>query len=496
MRLLLALCCLLTNLNLTANDDLYARLRTLLPGDGQAVATERQFLYRQLNDLFTELEAEERVHRKGKKKRIKRIQEHLHERYFRSYRTDADLLDAFRSNSFNDATAAILAALCLEKYKVAYAFRVDHYRAFVVADPGRRDVRYDFAEDRRMRGAEKQAFRRDYLTALRSTIVPELTDSLSEAYFYANYYRPETPLTVPQMAGFMYYTAAQHAYRASNYTVAVGLTERALTYENRTPFLVLLKAADTQLNTTDEPILDGDVTTLYSQWSEAPDNAYLPAAILQKFDEEQRTVLAGGDPKSTGKLLKNYLAGAPHGSAEWREDMELLQRLRLLHHYYKSDQFQAARAVAEDLHYAAPDEERLEFLLGEVIVAQLRRKPLAGAAFRKRMGELTERYPFLRTHERFVDLYLREQAVSIRNHYYADRPDLARPALDHFRASLSSLTISEERSLWTLTAFTAASYHAFLAGDYAAALRFVDEGLGYAPDDQFLLHRRAVLANY
>ncbi|MEL7162604.1 MAG: hypothetical protein AAFN92_17740, partial [Bacteroidota bacterium] len=90
----------------------------------------------------------------------------------------------------------------------------------------------------------------------------------------------------------------------------------------------------------------------------------------------------------------------------------------------------------------------------------------------------------------------REQAWKVRDLYEKDRPDLAAPALERFRRSLVDIPIGSERNLWTLTAFVAASNYHFRVEDFVGARKFLEEALRYAPQDQYLLHRREVLAKY
>ena len=482
---------------LSANN-LYERLRQIVPGDGTEAVTERQFLYQRTSQLFAILESEEKVHRKGKKKRIKRIRKFLAEKVLTTYQATAELEDVFRTGAYNDDAATLLLALCLEQYNVDYAVYVDHWRTYLVADPGGKDIDIDYSPERKRSDDLRKAYRQDYLQLVRQTIQPELPQLLGDAAattFYNNYYRPDRRLTFGQLVAHYHYTLAKGAYAEGDYITARGLLEQALQRENRVAFVTLLQAVDNQLASAEAAITQ-DIGELFASWQADPDNAYAPAALLHHFDNQQRLILTSNEPSRTETLLASYLTRAPAASPTYRKNLTQLQQLRLLQHYFATEQIDQAHELARQLYEADPADERLQYLLGELVVAQLRLGVTTGDAFRQRLTIIAEEYPWLRAQDRFVDLALRERALVIRDLYDGDRPDLALPVLNEFRESLRDLQIGQERSLWTLTAFAAASYYHFRVEDYGRAVAFIEEALEYAPEDQYLIHRLLVLRNY
>ena len=498
MRLLLLCCVLLTSVGLRA-DDLSDRLRLLVPGSAAAAVNERQYLYQQVTELFGELEREEKVHRKRKKKRIRRIRDYLGEKVLLQYEASATITDVFQTGRYNYATASVLAALCFEKYEIAYAGYVDHWKAYLIADPVRRSINIYYGDPNADEAALKRSYRQDYLQLARETVGPNLPDLNGDAAanaFYDYHYRPSHKLTFTQLAAYAHFTNAQAEYAGGRHGRAIELAEAALALENRTPFLVILEAAKIQLKAKVSPEVVGDMGALFFAWHEDPLNGYIPAAILQNFDEEQRLLLASNEAGLTRNLLETYLAKAPTGHEEWRIQMEQLQQLRLLEHHHKQGDHPAAMGLAEKLYIEYPDDERFTFLLGEIVVSKLRKDAATSEALRQQMVAAALKYPFLNQHPRFIDLYLRQQALRIRDLYAEERPELAGAALDKFRASLASIDVGEDRSLWTLTAFAAASYYHFTIEDYRGAVKYIEEALQYAPQDRYLIHRLSVLEKY
>ncbi|TXF91444.1 hypothetical protein FUA23_01755 [Neolewinella aurantiaca] len=479
-------------------DALSSRLRLLLPGDDAPTVNERQFLYQRVSLLFDVLE-NDKVGRKSIKKRIKKISSRLEDDYLRVYAPDARLADAFLTGRYNDATAALLTALAFEEFDVEYEGYVDHWEAYLVADPDRvNTVVYQPGHQKHKDNAEL-AFRRNYLELLRATLLadlPNMSNKEVDELFERYYYKPEKKLSFGQLTAFMQFRRAQAAYSAKDYTLAVELLENALSKEDRPAFLVLRKAAELQIKAINRPEVEGDIPTLFQQWSEAPDNKYLPAALLQHFDEQQRLLIAEGRIGEAADLLADYLNRAPAGKITWAGEMSRLQKYRLLSHHFLNGNISEARRIAENLYAEDPENETVKYLLGEIVIDQLRRSRATGRAFSSAVETAATDFPFIRRQDRFADLLLRELAWKVRDVFAEENGPGGEDALRTFRNSLVDIPINESRKIWTLTAFIAASNYYFRAEDYARARFYVEEGLKYNAGDEYLLHRRELLARY
>jgi len=183
---------------------------------------------------------------------------------------------------------------------------------------------------------------------------------------------------------------------------------------------VLRKAAELQIKAINRPEVEGDISTLFLQWTEAPDNKYLPAALLQHFDEQQRLLIADSRLGKAADLLSEYLSRAPVGKTAWTEEMSLLQKYRLLSHHFLKGNISEARRLAEGLYAGDPENETVKYLLGEIVIDQLRRSRATGQAFTKAVETAANNFPFIRRQERFADLLLRELAWKVRDVFAED----------------------------------------------------------------------------
>lgn len=480
-------------------DALSTRLRLLLPGEEPARVNERQFLYQRISQLMLTLEKDDRVQRGSTKKRISKIQSRLRRDHLLQYQASATLTDAFRKGSYSDATAVVLTALLFEKYEVAYDGYVDYWEAYLIADPDERKVEIRHPQSQKWKEVKEENFRQDYISLVRATVAeeaPVLSAEEAKIFFYRYHYTPSKKLSFGQLSAYLQYRRAQAAYAEEKYQQTIDLLEAALRREERPAFLVLRRAAELQLAALNRPEVAGDIAEFFQQWEEAPDNRYLPAAILQHFDEQQRLLLAQKRPDLAQKLLENYQNRAPVGHEKWQAELAHLHHLRLLNHYFSNGRLDLAKGIAEDLYAENADNEAIRYILGEIVIDNLRRGKSSGTEFSSRVEAAANKYPFIRQQDRFADLLLREQAWKVRDLYAEDRPDLAGPALDQFRQFLVDIPIGRERNLWTLTAFISASNYHFRMEDYHGARHFLEEALRYAPDDPYLTHRRTVLAKY
>ncbi|MBC6994686.1 hypothetical protein QWY85_07815 [Neolewinella lacunae] len=494
--LLPLLLCLATGLRA---DVLSTRLRLLLPGDDPATVNERQFLYQRIDQLFTRLEEEERLSRKSTSKQITRIVSRLQRELFRTFAADARLDDAFRTSRYSDATAAILTALAFERFQIDFNGYVDHWEAFLVADPEGKKVVVRSPSTKKRKETVVQAYQRDYLALIRGTVeprLPSLTEEQAEALFYRYYYSPHRALSFGQLSAYLQYRRAQDAYQRKDYPACQVLLDAALAREERPAFLVLRRAAELQLAAANRSTVAGDVAEFFQQWAEDPTNRYLPAAILQHYDQQQRLFFAQNQVTAATALLEEYLERAPAGQAAWGVAIRKLHQLRLLNHYHTAGRLDLAKSIADTLYRQDPANPTVRYVLGELVIANLRGTRPGDPDFLRSAETAAANYPFIRQQDRFADLLLREQAWKVRDLYASDRPDLASIALEAFRKSLQDTPLGRERSLWTLTAFAAASNYHFRIEDYHGARHYVEEGLRHTPEDSYLLHRRAVLARY
>lgn len=497
MRLLLLLVFLFSVSQVWA-DDLTSRLRQLLPGEEPATVNERQFLHQRVREMYDGLDGA-KISGKSTKKKIARIESLLNRSYFRSYNSGAQLTDAFRRGQYNDATATVLMALALEHFNIEYYALVDHWEAYLLADPTDQKKELRHPASRKRNEEMETTFQANFIELIRATINPDLEvrgkEQISMA-FADYYYQPRKLLTFGQLAAYALFQEGNAAYRNRNYQLAIDLATRAAQREHRPAFLMLRRAAEIQMAVLGMPEKTGDIATFYKYWTKDPENKYYPAAILNHFDEQQQILLATDRPDLARKLLDDFASKAPAGSAVWEQELIKLQRFRLIDHFYKKGRLDLAKAEAEVLYKADPDNETVRFLLGELVIGGLRRTNVKGGDYGRIVQAAAEQYPFIREQDRFADLLLRELAWKVRDLFAIDNLGEANEALNRFRTALIDIPIGRKRSLWTLTAFYAASDFYFRQKDFGEARAFIAEALEYSPEDQFLLHRSDILNRY
>ncbi len=495
--LLLSLALLLT-LRLNA-DTLDGRLRLLFPGEEAGTVTDRQYFEKGLENIFRQLRYTDRADRKNTRKRLALIRGRFTRQVFRQYDPSATLTDGFRHGTYNDATASVLLALALEEFSIPYESYVDHWECYLVADPAQSHTALRHPGARPHDPEAELRYRREYVNLVRQTIgedLGELSPEAADSVFYRYYYRPGRSLNFLQLSAYQQLRLAQTAY-ANGHFAEVGETLReASLRENRRAFLVLARAGELQLSSLEQPEVEGYVTSLFEFWQEEPGNDYLAAALLRHFDTRQQVFLAADDPDGARRFLKDYLRRAPDGLEKWAGELQVLQQLRLLNYYQQKGQIAAALHLAEALQRSEPGNQRYQEYFAELMLVELRRSYDDPAELARRAREAAKQFPFLKAHDRYTDIMLRQRALLIRDLFAAGRETEGLTQIHDFRTLLTDTGNGNDRPLWTLTAFVAASNYYFAKKDYAPARAYIEEALRYDPANDFLLHQQDLLSRY
>ncbi|MCP9237191.1 hypothetical protein [Lewinella sp. JB7] len=479
--------------------DLGHRLRLLFPGEEPTAVSERTYLTKQLENVFRQLRYRDRVDRRSIKRQAKQILERYEKQVFRTYDPAAELSDAFRSGRYNDATAAVLLALTLEEFNIAYESYVDHWESYLVLDPaGKRLLLRNPAAQPHEPEAER-AFRREYLTLVRSMLDQDLTalsPAQADSVFYQYYYRPNQRLNFVQLSAYEQFRLAQSAYAAADYAATSRHVATALEREARLAFVVLDEAAKVQLSSLQRPDEAAYLRRMFSVWRAEPSNRYVAATLLRHFDGGQEALLAEDRPTEAASLLTRYLTESPASATAWRTELQLLQRLRLLGYYQGKGALKEARQLAEILHAEDPTDQRYQDYVAELVLVDLRNSYPDAEELVAQTEQAAEQYPFLRSHDRYADVILRRHAIRVRDYFARLDAPGGLSALAEFRKVLAEVPGGLDRRLWTLTAFVAASNYYFAEEDYAPARAYIEEALSHDPANDFLLHQQDLLSRY
>ncbi len=479
--------------------DLSDRLRLLYPGDEPAVADARSFVEKKLENLFRQLRYTDKLTRKSLRRQVRGIEDRVTRDVLRYYDPAAELADAFRNGTYNEATATLLYALTFEAFNLPHAGYVDHWESYLLVDPGGKRITVRNPSARPHTPETELTYRREYLGLIRSTLdkkLPALSPAEADAVFFTYYYQPGRRLTFRQLFAYAQFRLAQSAYATADYARADRLLANARLQESRPAFQLLERAQEIQLSALDRPDMESYVTELFALWQEAPHNRYFPAALLQHFDERQSILLKQRRPDDARELLAHYVIRCPDGQADWSNQLRLLQSLRLLAFYQEQGQTVQALHLAEALLAGAPGNSNFQGYVAELTLVHLRQTYPNPDELVAEAAKAAERYPFLLQHGRYADILLRQAALRVRDYFAAREETAGLEALTEFREKLSLIPNGYDRTLWTLTAFVAASNYYFAEKDYPPARAFIKEALEHDPANDFLLHQQDLLSRY
>ncbi|MBB4077428.1 hypothetical protein GGR28_000029 [Lewinella aquimaris] len=498
VHLLLLLLLLFFSVQLAASD-LGNRLRLLFPGEEPAVVSEREFLGKQLENIFRQLKYQDRLERRSVKKQVDRITDRFKQQVFRTYDPAAELTDAFRSGRYNDATASVLVSLTLEKFNIPHEGYVDHWESYLLVDPqGKRLIVRNPAARPHDPEAER-SFRREYLSLVRTMVdqdLTALTPAEADSVFYQYYYRPNHRLTFLQLSAYEQFRLAQSAYIMADYRATARHISTALLRDSRMAFMVLDQAAKVQASSLKRPNEADYARRLFVGWRGDPDNRYYAAALLRHFDERQQALLSADRPGAADTLITVYLANSPQGATEWQNEVRTLQQLRLLAYHQEKNEIDRALELAEELYAGNPESQQYRNYIAELTLVYLRDTYSDPEELLRQVERKVGRYPFIKEHDRYADIILRQQALRVRDRFAATEIVEALGALAEFRQLLVTVPGGLDRKLWTLTAFVAASNYYFAEREYVPARAYIEEALLHDPTNDFLLHQQDLLSRY
>ncbi|WP_116108320.1 hypothetical protein [Lewinella sp. IMCC34191] len=498
MRFLYLLVLVFFTLTLRA-ERLEDRLRILMPGEGVEVRQDRRLVEARIEDIVRQLRREDQLAPSPLPDQISRIAARLNGDLLQTYRPDARLIDAIREGIYSDATATILYALSLEQFKIVYEVHVDHWETYLLVDPAgiRKKLHHPLAQEHTE--LSEMTYRREYLALIRSTAepnLPPLTEQQSDSLFYRYFYFPYERLTIRQLSGFQQLRLGIHAYADGDYDATHECIAHARQLDNRPAIDVLERAVEWQTMAFSALGSHLETTSLFEKWQREPDDPYYPALLLQTFDRQHRALLASDRLDEVSPLIRQFTVQVPKGRQDWVERLESLREIRLLQYYIENQKVVPALELAERLLKGDEQNPHYRAYVAELSLHEIQRNHaepedqvrLAKAAVRK--------HPFIAKNARYADVMLRESALSIRDHFAADREAEALRELDYFRAQFERLPRGNDAGLWILTAYVAASNYYFAEEDYPTARRYVEEALRLYPQSEFLLHQRDLLARY
>lgn len=474
-------------------------MRVLFPGDAPEMTRERRLVADRMEKLLRRLRHDDKVGELALPQQLEAISQRLRREVFLSYKPGASLADAVERGEYSDATAAVVTALCLDHFAIVHEVFVDHWEAYVIAAPRGGAYRLRHPGAGRHDPLEESSFRREYLALWRTTadeLLPPLSDRQSDSIFYANYYDPTQYLTFRQLSGYQQFRLAQHAYRTGDYDGVSSLLERARLLEDRPAFALLERAATLQATSLGVLQDDNKTDRLFESWRREPANPHYATALLHQFDRGQQRLLAEGKIDAVRSLLESFVRRAPEDVPHWAERLQALGDIRLLSHYQRTGKAVPALQMAENLYRRDPDNPHFRTYLAELTLYDVQRNYTATDEQVTAAKAAAKRYPFLRESARYADIVLREAALKVRDHYAAGRSTEGKKALEAFRRQLKALPSGNDRKLWTMTAFVAASNYHFGEEEFARALAYLDEALTYDPRSEFLIHQRDLIARY
>lgn len=461
--------------------------------------TERQFVHLAIIDLVNSLQAD-KVDRKSATQKIELIHERVTMNFLRTYRSGANLIDLFRLGEYDDVSMVLLEAILLEQFGVAYVAFIDHWEARLLADPAGAKTVLAIPVTNHQETARQRAFRMDYVEVLNLTVLPAQRPTSSvgvDSLFNRYHYAAREALNFKQLVGYWHYQQALRLYGVKDYLGVIRtLNVARQTGGKRPAFEALEQATYLQLAEWEGENAQQSLFYFFELWHKDPDNAYLPNALLTHFIYSTNHLLKPGTSFGEAEQLYQFLDSRGKDHPAWRNHLREIYYLQKSRYYGEQNRYDLVTTYIDSLYVMRPGNPVYQKVIGDLTFRAIRAEGLSGQALQQRLDLATARYPFMLKNRGIANVVLEDEARTIRAYYESDQGYQGDNQLVLFRNQLTKVSPTKQRNIWVLTVYVAASNYYFRLGNYAQALRLVEEGLAFNPEDDYLLHRRDVLRRY
>lgn len=473
--------------------ELDEQLALLIPGTSIQESSGRHYAQQQLESLFARLEAQ-RIRRKRPAKMLARIQEEVTRTFFQEYLPQADFHALIKQGQFNQNTATALYALVLSYFQIPYHLQVQAADLVLLPLPSENDSPLAIPQVRPLSETAAEHFRTAYVDLLRATNFPPDTDTrqLSTTELYQRYYLQEgQPLQLREAAAFLYYQQALLAYQDKAWSRCQDMLGRAKQLSPHAMCEVLERAIWLQLASQDANSQESTFY-LWKLWEAQPGQPWQDE-LLKRFDAQVRQLPAASKAQidSIYTTFRQGFGTQPEAQARLRE-----------HYFVLSARYEAEAGhtvavlnLMDSLYLLRPAETDIQDILAQMMVWSLHKERRFEEGL-KRIAYYQQHYPFVVHNQVFQDQHLFYQAERVHHYFQADDEQAGLNYLQEFENLLRRTGETPRYDAWVTTAYLAASNYYFRQERYPPARVYIERALDHAPADDYLLHRRDLLARY
>lgn len=472
--------------------ELDQQLQLLLPGTGLQEQSVRAYAKERLNEMLTQLEAQN-IRKKKPHKALAMLKEAMGEQFLKNHQPFSKIQFFFTQGQYDQTTASAVYALTLEYLGLPYLLQVQGTEVSILVDLGKNTERISVKGAEKPNAEKERQFQSAYLEVLRSIgYIPDAEWNHSPDQLFNRYYLGgDQQLTLRQLASFLYYRQALRAYTDRAWAASLDWLYLARQLHPWPVQEVLQRAIWLQLATEDTKTTTS-LDYLWKIWERSP-GAPWQGQLIHRFNDLLRdhptpnSWMIDSTYMAFQQRFKNY----PGALGQLRE-IYYLQSARM---YAQQGNTTSVMNYMDSLYRYQPNNTAIHEVLAGMLVWSLRKE----RAFEPGLEQIviySRKYPFLTTNPIFVDHHLMYQAEKVR--YYFDQDDRIKGLeyLDDFKRLATSSSRTPRYNSWVLTAYLAASNYYYRQNDFRQALNFIEQGRQESPTDPYLDHRADVLLKY
>jgi hypothetical protein len=480
------------SLGTLAAAELDEQLALLIPGTSIQESSGRYYAQQQLEALFARLE-DQRIRRKRPKKMLALLQTEVENTFLKQHQPQADFRTLIKQGQYNQSTATALYALVLSYFEIPYQLQVQAADLILLPLPDGNRTALDIPHTDPLSGAAAERFRAAYVDLLRATNYPPASArELSNEELYKRYYLEEgRSLQLQEAAAFMYYQQALRAYQHQAWNRCQDMLTRARQLATHPMLEILERAIWLQLASQGENSRESTFY-LWKLWAVHPGQPWQDE-LLKRFDHHVRQL-----PEASKWQIDSIYTDFQRGFGEHADAQACLRE----HYFVLSAQHEAEAGhtvevlnLMDSLYLLRPNQADIQQVLARMMVWSLRKERRFTEGL-QRIDYYQKHYPFVSTNRVFQDQHLFYRAEQVHHHFVADDEIAGLQYLQEFETLLQKTGKTPRYAAWVTTAYLAASNYYFRQEQYPQARAYIERALAHAPDDDYLLHRRDLLARY
>ncbi len=423
----------------------------------------------------------------------------VHDQLLKRYDLHAQFADLFNGGIYNCATASALFAILLEHFNLPYAIIEMPEHVNILVDPGHENIVLE-STDPQM--GLKTLNKKEIVNALvqakmvaEAEVAGKSPDEVYDLYFQES----ERQISLPQLAGVLYYNASLSKYEVEQDELALALIEKSLWLHPTKPreqFQRLLLLHLTAKANYENPESFKPHFALLRYENEINREEIFQILNWSLQEIARKYLIETANPEKYQAFYDYFLKSLD------KED-DLSKEIMYTHHYKKAHywdlRFDMKQSFAhcDSAYLLKPDNLDLQYNISRLVFRSLNNLIQQKDKFKTNLESYTTKYPFILNNPDIQLICLFQISSEVYDHF-EDNNEVK--GFETFRKMEQSIEAIVERNLYfdlaIGNAYGSISSYYVRSGDYQKAQEWLEKGFVLAPESEELKRKQEAMDEY